>query len=117
MNRSDFDISLKAGQEREQAFESIMRADSATIEVKDEHLSKSHVFIEHRGYGKPSGIAITKATHWAIEVYPNWWVVIPTEDLRSLHDEALAKFGERHGGDQDAAFGAIVPKPWLVNMA
>lgn len=115
MRRSDFDILLRAGQERERAFEAILGGDVATVEVKDQHKSVRFVFIEHECYGKPSGIAITKASYWAIEVRRGWWVILPTEEVRMLWRAGLDRFGVRHGGDLDAAYGAIVPKEWLVN--
>jgi hypothetical protein len=115
VNRSDFDLLLRAGQERERSLRAIFHADIVTIECKDEHLSRTHVFIEHECYGKPSGLAITAADYWAIEVRRGWWVLIPTDDLRMLWRVALDQFGLRHGGDLGVAFGAIVPKVWLVN--
>lgn len=116
VSRSDFDLSLRKGQERERALEAILTAPVTTMEVKDQHKSKTHVFIEHECYGKPSGIAITKADYWAIEVRRGWWAVVPTEDVRALWRVAIDRFGVRNGGDSDASFGAIVPKEWLVNL-
>jgi len=114
VNRKDFDIALEFGEERETALKDLLQG--ATVEVKSEPLSKTHVFIEHEGYGKPSGIAITKAAFWAIEVKPDMWVILPTEVLRIMWSAALDRFGARIGGDKNASTGAIVPKQWLVGM-
>jgi hypothetical protein len=118
VSRSDFDLSLRLGQEREVAFDRILRGAPdtvVTLELKDEHKARRTVFIEHEDYGRPSGIAVTKADYWAIEVRRDWWVMLPTDDVRMLWRAALDRFGLRHGGDADAAYGAIVPKEWLVN--
>jgi len=119
MSRADFDLALKLGQGRERVIEKLLTNDSSTIEVitievKSEVLSEKYVFVEHEAWAKPSGIAITKADYYAIEVYPDWWVFIPTPYLRTMWRDALEEFGERRGGDDNAARGAIVPKEWLV---
>ena len=112
---ADFDIALRYGQERERSLRWYLeQADIHTLEAKSQPWSKTHVFIEHEGYGKPRGIAITKADAWAIEVHEGWWVLIPTDDMRKLHQSALQRFRERAGGDRDLSRGAIVPKTWLV---
>jgi len=120
MSRADFDLALKLGQGRERVIEKLLTDDSSTIEVitvevKSEVLSDKFVFIEHAAWDKPSGIAITKADYYAIEVYPDWWVFIPTPYLRTMANQALKDWGVRRGGDDNAAEGAIVPKEWLVN--
>lgn len=120
MNRAEFDLALRRGQAREQAFERILTGSPASlyvyVEVKDQSNSRTHVFIEHECYGKPSGLALTTADYWAIEVTRGWWVILPTAAVTVLWRAALDKYGLRHGGDKGAAFGAAVPKEWLVNL-
>lgn len=115
MSRREFDLALRRGQDRERALFAILDADAATIEVKDQSRSRTHVFIEFEAYGKPSGIAVTTADHWAIEVRPRRFLILPTDDLRALHERALSERGVSVGGDLMASRGSAVPKMWLVN--
>lgn len=110
-----FDVALKRGQERERAFEAMFGDDDLVlIECKSQVDSRTHVFIEYSGYGKPSGMATTQAKFWAIEVVKDRWVMLRTEDLHEMAIEAYRRFGESVGGDQNASRGVSIPKRWLV---
>lgn len=112
MSRSDFDLTLSLGEE----FEAWLREmfDGRPLEAKDQARSRSHVFIEDESWGRPGGIAVTKADLWAIRVAPGRAVALETEIVRDLYALAIARFGRRSGGDEGNARGAIVPKTWLV---
>lgn len=108
----DFDVALAFGEGRETALKDAL--EDKNIEVKSQTTSRSHVFIEWECRGKPSGLAVTKADFWAIEVYPDTWVVLPTDDLKVITRKAYEHFGRREGGDDMAAIGTIIPITWLV---
>lgn len=114
MGNFDFDIDLREGLAREGTLAALLH--DATIEVKSQVRCSEYgyVFIEYESRGKPSGIAMTKATHWAIEVSPDWWVIVPTETLKSLARRALRMRGPSTGGDEGTSTGALVPLGWLL---
>ena len=114
----DFDFQLKRGQMRESILRDALMGEfeEVAIEAKSEVKSRTHVFIELKGYGKPSGLAISKAGWYAIEISEGVWILIETDLLWGLVDEALERFGMKHGGDQGASYGAIIPKDWFVKQ-
>jgi hypothetical protein len=111
----EWDIALHTGRLGERAVGQVLAHDGddvVLIEVKDEHRSRSHIFVEHESRGRPSFLAVTRAT-WAAILAPGGVIVfIPTDHLRALHALALERLGPRRSGDGNT--GAIVPKRWLL---
>ncbi len=61
-----FDVDLKYGQKRENRIKKMI--EEGTIEVKTERdwwFKTGNIAVEFESYGKPSGIAATKAKYWA----------------------------------------------------
>lgn len=116
VNRSAFDVALAAGEKQERLFAAIFDGPVAYVECKSQvqAVRYRHVYIEHQCRGRPSGIAVTQATHWAIETQPGRWIILPTEALRRLWRIALGRYGARWGGDDMAALGAVIPLSWLL---
>lgn len=114
----DFDIQLERGQIVEEAFREAICGPLEVIrfEVKSERDSRTHVFIEYEAYGKPSGIVITKAERYAIEVSPDVFIVLPTDKLAALAREYLALLGPRKGGEGGLATGVVIPKRVFVEL-
>ena len=87
MANSDWDLDLRDGLAGEDKVASLLSID--TIEVKTDRRWKEtgNVYIETECYyvasqsWKPSGIMVSKATHWAL-VLEEMVVIIPTDVLR-----------------------------------
>jgi hypothetical protein len=120
--RKLWDFELKRGGEREDTFaDHLMTAigqDMLWIEVKSEVDSRTHIFIEAECYGKPSGIATTKAHAWTLEVAAGIFVTLPTDTLRQLCRAAYDERGSAFGGDATTGRprGVVVPKSWILGI-
>lgn len=120
--REGFDLDLKHGQARENAFGTMMleaRATRITIECKSDGKAKDtgNVFIEFRQRGRPSGIATTQSDFYAIEIDFEHWVVIPTSKLKVICRDVLKRYPERgrvRGGDFKQYEGVLVKLTELV---
>lgn len=89
---SDFDLDFRDGKEGEDYVEGVLRAIlSGTIEVKRDMrwVQTGNIYIETEcyyqtsGQWEPSGLAVTKASHWAF-VLENMVLILPTEDLKTV---------------------------------
>ena len=68
------------------------------------------VFIETHQHGRPSGINVSTAGWWAIEVAEERWVLIRRVALKVIAQRS----GAANGGDDDAYRGRLVPVRWLL---
>ena len=83
---SDWDLDLRAGEAGESKLADLLRMD--TIEVKTDRrwIETGNLFIEescfYQGSGQwePSGIAVSKATHWAFVIEGNV-IIVPRDHL------------------------------------
>lgn len=87
-NDSRFDIDLRYGQNIENA---LIKALRGTIEVKaerDHWLRTGNIAIEYASRGKPAGIEVTEADHWAQALMvgdrPFCYLVFPTPVIRGM---------------------------------
>lgn len=120
MYRPEFDIKLEIGECREEAFAKVFKDKEVVyLEHKSDVMSRKtgNVFIEvFQGTSrKPSGISISKADYWAIETFPERWIVIKLEELKRITKRAIKMFGFTPGGD-NKNIGALVPLKWLVQQ-
>lgn len=109
--RSGFDIDLRHGQLREEAFGRLLG--EATVEVKSDGACRrtGNLFIEYRQKGRPSGIAVTEADFWAFEYEDNHWLVLPTDHLREVARRIYRNepWMRKRGGDYNNYEGVLVP--------
>jgi hypothetical protein len=96
--KSNWDLDLRFGQEGEILVNQFLTAPIETIEVKRDRRWKEtgNVFIEFECWSDvlcqwyPSGLSITKASHWAF-VLEDSVVIVPTEKVK----KTVAKYGRR----------------------
>ncbi len=112
--RSGFDIDLRDGQAREDAFVHVFL--KARVEHKSDEKCRytGNLFVEYEQHGRPSGIAVTEADWWATEFDDDSWVIIPTERMKELARRAVQEGRAAAGGDDDNYKGALVPIEWVV---
>ena len=110
---TDFRYDLKRGQKAEKWRGGMLEAD--TLEVKRDFIAHKtkRVFVEYECNGKPSGIRTTQADWWGF-VLEDSAVMIPTDKLTWLVDEAIAKKRFKRGGDGNRSLGALVELKDLV---
>lgn len=117
LSNEGFDIDLRNAQLHERAVARLLTI--STVEVKaDLKVDKTgNVFIEYEQKGRPSGVAVTQATHWCIRVVNGRWVLLEVEELRKLVRLAMK---DKHrcvvGGDYDRYRGVLIPVEWLVKV-
>lgn len=86
MKQSDWDIDLRDGEAGENKLVNLLRIE--TVEVKTDRRWKEtgNLFIEescfyqNSGQWKPSGLSVSKATHWAFVLEDNV-IIVPKEHL------------------------------------
>lgn len=114
-----FDIDLRDGKARESAFVNVMLR--ARVEHKrDRKAAKTGniaIEIEQKcsdGVTRPSGVMSTEAERWAVEYAPEFWLVVPTEYVRRLAQEALLEGKAEWIGDGNNHHNVLVPIGWFV---
>ena len=115
--RSGFDLDLRHGVEREDALAKVLTLDTVEVKCDERCRDTGNLFIEvrQRGGAKPSGLSVTTASHWAIEVYAGVYVLVTTAYLKRLVKLAHHRFGTKQGGDFNRQVGVLVPVAWLVD--
>ena len=111
---SDFRYDLKVGQLEEKWLADLLQ--SKTLEVKRDFKASQtgRVFVEFFCRGKPSGIATTEADHWAFILNDGIVIILPTERLKELVEEAQEKGKTVSGGDSNVSQGALIKLERLV---
>ena len=111
---SDFRYDLKVGQLEEKWLAELLQ--SKTLEVKRDFKASQtgRVFVEFFCRGKPSGIATTEADHWAFILNDGIVIILPTERLKELVEEAQENGKTISGGDSNVSQGALIKLERLV---
>jgi hypothetical protein len=87
--KSDFDIDLKNGVEAEEALHNILNMDTVEVKRDFKWFETGNLYIETECYfnksgsWEPSGLAVTKATHWAIAL-GDTNIIVPTQHIKDL---------------------------------
>ena len=124
---SRFDIDLSYGQQIE---DKLLKALQGTIEVKaerDHWMRTGNIAIEFFSRGKPSGINVTEADHWAQALMvggnPFCYLVFPTPVMRGMVRYYIDNRPDtvRKGGDNNTSEMILMPlkeiiKPKLIGF-
>jgi len=116
INRSDFDLDLRYGVDRENAFGDILAGSSVEVKSDRKAATTGNFFLEFRQHGRNSGIAVTKADFWAIEFARNCWIIIPTETLKAVGRQVYKRRGFVKGGDGNNFDGVLVSLTDLIRI-
>lgn len=110
----DFRYDLKVGQMAESWLADILM--SKTIEIKRDFKASrtGRVFVEFFSRGKPSGISTTEANFWAFIIDDETVVILPTERLKALVQEAQDEGKIWKGGDSNTSQGVLIDLERLV---
>jgi hypothetical protein len=107
--KSDFDLDLSAGIAGENSVKELLLCEKA--EVKTDFMTKNtgNIAVEFESRGKPSGIAVTKADHWAFHISDKCTIVIETERLKELSRYYYKSKGFAYGGDDMTSKLILIP--------
>ena len=110
----DFRWDLKVGQLAERLLAEVLT--DKTVEVKRDFKASQtgKVFVEFFSRGKDSGIAKTEADFWAFVVGEETIIIVPTDKLKTLVQEAVQKGKVVSGGDRNTSQGALIKIERLV---
>jgi len=105
---SDFKYDLKVGQLQEKWLAELLQ--NKKIEVKRDFRASQtgKVFVEFFCRGKPSGISTTEAEYWAFILDGETVVLLPTEKMKALTEEAKQSGRVVSGGDSNLSQGALI---------
>jgi hypothetical protein len=123
--RKGFDLDLRDGQAREDAFSALL-ADWPHIEHKRDETGErtGNVAIEYEtstrphggGTKRPSGIATTESKWWCVEYLEDHRLFLPTATVKALARAAIPLGLHRWVGDNDRFHCALVPRAWFVDV-
>ena len=113
--KSDFDLDLSTGEQGEQSLSKILSL--TTVEVKTDFIAcrTGNIGVEFYSRGLASGIAVTKASHWAFIIPEKGIIIIETERLKSLAREYYKKGSVKKGGDNNSSEMVLIPIKDLFN--
>lgn len=107
-----FEIAKAFGEQHENEFAKLLFRPDIEVKTDARAASTGNVFIEYQ-QGRPqrsSGIAVTKAQWWVLDLVGLCIVVVETDRLRTLTRRAVELRLTKHGGDNHNK-GAVA---WLI---
>lgn len=111
---SDFRYDLKVGQLQEKWLADVLESKKLEIKRDFKASQTGRVFVEFFCRGKPSGISTTEADFWCFVLDEETVIILPTEKLIKLVDEAKKSGKVVAGGDSNLSQGALVMVERLV---
>lgn len=112
--KENFEYDLKIGVQKENELARIL--DDATIEVKFDRYDNDRHFIEYkrinlRGDVEPSGISVTKATHYAL-CKPHYFLIVRTDRLKMIMKQSGKK--PTIGGDGKRTYAIMLTESEIL---
>ena len=116
-----FDKDLREGHAREDAFVHVLLRSRVEHKRDRKAARTGNIAIEiaqtlQTGETVASGVMVTTAERFAIEFFPECWILLPTEYVRSLAERAMRKDRGRWIGDGENHLNALVPIEWFVTL-
>ena len=118
-DKYNWDIDLAFGHIGEEKLYNIFKNEKIEVKRDRAALSTGNMAIEFMQQGRPSGIAITKASYWCYIFHKNEedvvYVIIPTERLKELARKEYKAGNIKHCGDNNNVI-VLVPVKELFNL-
>jgi hypothetical protein len=113
---SDWDISIVVGEQKESELVGILG--DCTMEVKFDRYENDRHFIEYKrismaGIVEPTGISVTKASHYAL-CKPHYYLIVSTERLKRLMKWAWGNRKPIMGGDGKRTFAMMLTESEIL---
>lgn len=113
--RSDFDLDLSTGEQGEAVVHDMLHL--STIEVKTDFMANvtGNIAVEFESWGKPSGIAVTKARHWVFVIPNKIAIFVETNRLKHLARHFYQMGRIAPGGDLNKSKMVLIPITELIH--
>lgn len=113
--KSDFDLDLSTGQDGEMLVHDMVQL--STLEVKTDFLAEKtgNIAVEYESWGKPSGIAVTKARHWVFVIPNKIALFVETTRLKEIARRYYQDGKVVNGGDLDKSKMVLIPITELIH--
>lgn len=117
-----FDKDLREGKAREDAFVHVLLRSRVEHKRDKKAARTGNVAIEvaqkcRDGEHHHAGVFATDAEYFAVEFFPECWLLMPTEYVRILARRAMKEDRHRWIGDGENHLNALVPIEWFVRLA
>ena len=114
-----FDIDLREGKAREDAFVHVLLRSRVEHKRDKKAARTGNLALEYEqrcsdGVVRPSGIMATEAQFWAHEYASECWLVLPTETVKAITRRAIEAGKTAWIGDGKNHHNALVPIQWFV---
>jgi hypothetical protein len=116
-----FDIDLREGKAREDAFVHVMLRSKVEHKRDKKAARTGNIAIEiaqtlRGGDTVDSGVMSSTAEFYAIEYFPECWLILPTEYVRKLGRLGVQQDRHRWIGDGGNHLNVLVPIEWFVKL-
>lgn len=116
-----FDIDLREGKSREDAFVHVLLRSKVEHKRDKKAARTGNIAIEvaqkcRDGEHHPSGVMSSTAGFFAIEYFPECWVILPTEYIRTLARLGMQQDRHRWIGDGQNHLNVLVPIDWFFRL-
>lgn len=113
--RSDFDLDLSTGERGEVLVNDMLQL--STIEVKTDFMADKtgNIAVEFESWGKPSGIAVTKARHWVFVIPNKIAIFVETTRLKEIARRFYQEDRVVLGGDLNKSKMVLIPIIELIH--
>jgi hypothetical protein len=113
--KSDFDLDLSTGEQGEVLVHDMLQL--STIEVKTDFIADrtGNIAVEYESWGKPSGIAVTKARHWVFVIPNKIALFVETNRLKDIARRLYNEGRVTTGGDLNKSKMVLIPITELIH--
>lgn len=116
-----FDIDLRDGKAREDAFVHVLLRSRVEHKRDKKAVRTGNIAIEiaqkcYDGDHRESGVMVTDAQFFAIEFAPECWVILPTEYVKKLARLGIQQDRHRWIGDGGNHLNVLIPIEWFVTL-
>lgn len=116
-----FDIDLRDGKAREDAFVHVLLRSQVEHKRDKKAARTGNIAIEiaqkcRDGEHRDAGVMATTAQFFAVEYAPECWLLLPTEYVRNLARRAMRMDLHRWIGDGGNYLNALIPIEWFVRL-
>jgi|SRR6185312_12309548 len=122
MAYESFDKDLREGQAREDAFVHVLLRSRVEHKRDKKAARTGNIAIEvaqlgRDGVHRPSGVMSSQAQSFAVEFFPECWLILPTEYVRALARRGMKEDRHRWIGDGNNHLNVLIPIEWFVRVS
>ncbi len=116
-----FDIDLRDGKAREDAFVHVMLRSKVEHKRDKKAARTGNIAVEiaqtnRNGETVDAGVNVTTAQFWAVEYFPECWLILPVEYVKKLARLGSQQDRSKWIGDGGNHLNVLVPIEWFVRL-